>query len=114
MGVPPPEGNIVEENEFLARVQKKARELAKPPAPVKRKQPKATRHQSRRMQVVSTWTNNQFKAGFVTAEDAAEQWKYVADADEEVLTREVGPGDVHNPTTGYSTGKATGYRSAGK
>jgi len=104
----------MEDNSWLQYVASKANELSKPPAPAKRKQPKVTRMQSARMRAIESQTSNIFKAGFVSAEQASEQWKYVRPANEDVTTREVGPGDVHNPVTGYSTGKATGYRNVGK
>lgn len=100
---------VRDENDWLERVQATARQIAAPPGAVRRRQPKVTRMQSARMRQVPGFTNNNFKAGVMSAEEAAKPWERIADADEDVTTRNVGPMDI---ITRYTHGKETGYRSA--
>lgn len=99
---------IRDEDDWLERVQATARQIATPPAAVKRRQPKVARHQSTRQRMVSRQTNNPFRAGMMSAKEAKRAWERVADVNEDVTTRNVGPQDL---PIRYTHGKETGYRS---
>ena len=96
----------MDQQDWLQYVQQRARELQQTSTPRKRTQPKVTPMQSARMRIVSRQTNNPFKAGFVSAEDALAQLSGLKEA-EGPLTRNVGPLDFGR---NYVHGKDTGSR----
>lgn len=100
---------VRDEDDWLEYIQMKARQVASPPGAIRRRQPKVTRMQSARQRQVTRFTDNNFKAGMQSAEEAERPWERIKDIDESVATREVGP---HDLPIRYSHGKETGYRSA--
>lgn len=99
---------IRDEDDWLVYVATKAREVSKSPNPVRRRQPKVTRLASPRQRQALKQTNNPFKAGMMSAEEAQREWDRISDEQDET-TRNVGPNDL---PIRYSHGKETGYRSA--
>lgn len=84
--------------EFLAD---KERDIKRPPAPPKRRQPKIIRNMSQNQRIALSQTPNLTRAMYVPESD----WNQTPVNDDLVGTHEVGPGDVHNNT--YRAGKAT-------
>jgi hypothetical protein len=100
------EAKIKYENSVLERMVALDREIRKPANPIRRRQPKVTRMQSKRMQEIQQQTNNPIRAIFQTPEQA-ERGTITGEPD--VTTREVGPGDLYNNNYGCE-GKETGSR----
>lgn len=91
--------------DWLQYMAKAEKELKRPPSPPRRRQPKITRMQSRRMRTVSGQTPNAIRAMY-TVESKYNQTPTISSEDHE-LTREVGPSDRYNPDEAYRGGKAT-------
>jgi hypothetical protein len=91
-------------NEWLEYIAQAQKELKRPPAPPKRRQPKITRHTSARMRIVGGQTSNPIRAMY-QPENEYNATPLLPEKAE--TTREVGPNDRYNPTEGYRGGKAT-------
>jgi hypothetical protein len=78
--------------------------LRRPANPIKRHQPKVTRHSSRRMRQVSGQQIDPVKAIF-QPENQFNRTPLLEDGTE--TTREVGPGDVNNSNVTWRTGNMT-------
>jgi len=87
--------------EYMAAAE---RQIKQPPVPPKRRQPKVTRHMSRRQRIALSQSINSVKATY-QPESKYNQTPTLPDGAE--TTREVGPGDVNNSATNWRTGNMT-------
>jgi hypothetical protein len=96
------------EADALLRLRQWQREQQRAPQPLRRRQPKVTRHQSGRMRIASSQTVNTVKAIYAPES----QWNTTPLAPEDAkLTRNVGPSDM-NPN-GFYPAKATASTEGG-
>jgi hypothetical protein len=103
-----PDKKKMTEDQILRFITQRARELKQPPAPLKGRMPKTTRHQSPRQRAAERMTENGTKAIYMDVFQAENAWKGIKGPDETKTTRNVGPKDNGS---NYCHGKETGYRS---
>jgi len=105
MGTEKPAKKMLEAD-ILEFVQRRARELKQAPGTPKRRMPKVTRMTSRGQAAALRMSNNPFKTGYATTEQATQAWRGTPTLKGKG-TREVGPKDNGS---NYCHGKETGNR----
>jgi len=87
--------------QFIADAE---RDIKRPPAPPKRRQPKVTRHKSREQRIAESQTKNTVRAVY----NPESMYNQTPTRPETFVgTKEVGPGDRNNSATNWRTGNMT-------